>query len=143
MALDTAQEREAKRFRAKAVELLNDSDWLEDGVRHWLAKELQRPLGYVYSEREHAALRRIAAASTFFAEWGGYDVPELITAASKYAADSDEEDELFLQKLEASQPIQLRLREMGRLVALSRFAGVDLPRFKPAIELYDETKYDS
>lgn len=143
MPLDTEQEREAKRFRAKAIELLNNSDWLEEEVHHWLTKELQRKPGYVYSEREHEALRRITAASTLFEGWGGYTVSELIVAASRFSADFDEEGEEFMNDLEASVPTQLRLREMGRLVALARFAGVDLPSFKPAIELYDETRYSS
>jgi hypothetical protein len=138
MAHDGKDELDAERFRAKASELVKDPDWLEEEVAHWLKKELQRNPKYVYSEREHDALRRITAASTLFEGWGGYTVPELITAASRYTADYDEEGEMFVEQLIASSPTQLRLREMARLVALSRFAGVDLPRFKPAVELYDE-----
>src|ERR1051326_5235843 len=112
MALDIEQERAAQRFRAKANDILKDPEWLEEGVRYWLRDELQRKPDYVYSEREHDALRRIIAASTLFKEWGGYTVSELITATSKYSADYDEEGEEFVNHLTASRPTQLRLREM-------------------------------
>ena len=72
MARDTKAQREADQFRARIIELLTDSDWLDEGVRHWLQKELQRERGYIYSERERAALNRIVAASTLFDGWGGY-----------------------------------------------------------------------
>src|SRR2546422_602204 len=135
MARDTKAQREGDWFRARITELLKDPDWLEEEVCHWLRKELQRERDYVYSEREHAALRRIMAASTLFEGWGGCSVLELLAAASRYVADCNEEDEMFIKKLQARPTNKLRLREMGQLVRLSRFAGVDVPRFKPALEL--------
>jgi hypothetical protein len=134
----TKAQRETERFRAQAAELLKDPDWLDEEVQRWLRKELERKPSYNYSEKEHAAMRRIIAASTLFEGWGGYSVSELIVAASRYIADCSSEDEEFLNKLNSSAATKLRLREMGRLVGLARFAGVLLPRFDPEAESYDD-----
>jgi hypothetical protein len=138
MARITKAQREANRFRRRAAELLADPDWLEEHVQHWLRKELQREDGYIYSEKEHAALGRIIAASTQFEGWGRYTVLELIAAASRYFTDYSYEDEIFIKELQTSGATKLRLREMGQLVGLARCAGEDVARFDPQVESYDE-----
>jgi hypothetical protein len=129
----------ADHFRVRAAELLTDSDWLEEEVRGWLQKELQRARDYIYTENEHGALARIVAASTSFDGWDGYTISQLITAACRYKADGDYEDERFLHELRARNPARLRLREMGHLVGLCRsIAGQPLAPFRPEITRYDE-----
>jgi hypothetical protein len=132
-------QRESERFRAQATEILEGADWLDEEVHRWLRKQVNREAGCVYSEREHAALRRIVAASTLFDGWEGYSIRELVVGASSYIADYNEDDGLFLKDRLVRGETQLRLREMGQLVRICRFAGMDLPRFKPAIKAYDET----
>jgi|ERR1043166_1350960 hypothetical protein len=138
MARLTKGQREAEYFRTRAAELLQDPDWLDEEVQRWLSKELERERDYIYSEKEHAAMRRIIAASTLFDGWGGYTVPELIVAASKYVADYSYEEEMFVKRLQARGATKLRLGEMHQIVGLCRFAGFDLPRFDPEVEPYDE-----
>lgn len=138
MARLTKEQREAERFRTRAAELLKDPEWLDEEVQNWLRKELERERGYVYSEKEHAAMRRIIAASTLFEGWAGYAVPELIIAASKYVADFSYEEETFVKELQARRATKLRLDEMRQLIRLCQFAGVDLPKFDPEVEPYDE-----
>jgi hypothetical protein len=128
----------ADQFRLRAAELLKDSDWLEEGVRRWLRKELQREPNYIFTENEHAALARIVAASTSFDGWDGYSVSELIATAFPYKADGDYEDESFLVELRDRNPAQLRLREMGQLVGFCRsVAGHPLTPFRPEITKYN------
>lgn len=138
MARLTKEQRDANHFRARAEELLNDPDWMDEEVQRWLRKELQREPGYIYSEKEHAALRRIIAASTVFEGWDGRTVPELLVTASNYVADCDYEEEMFVKELQARRATKLRLGEMHQLVRLCRVAGLDLPRFDPEVEPYDE-----
>jgi hypothetical protein len=138
MARLTKGQRKSDYFRARAAELLKDPDWLDEEVQRWLRKELERERDYIYSDKEHAALRRIIAASTFFEGWDGYAVPELIVTASKHVAAHSYEGEIFVNGLQAKGVTQLRLGEMHQLVSLCRFAGLDLPRFDPEVEPYDE-----
>jgi hypothetical protein len=138
MARVTKAQREADRFRARAAEVLNDPDWLDEVVQRWLRKELQREPGYIYSEKEHAAMRRIIAASTLFEGWDGYTVLELVAAASRYVADYGYEYEKFVKELQASGRTKLRLGEMRDLVDLCRYAGLDVARFDPEVDSYDE-----
>jgi len=67
----------ADQFRLRAAEVLKDPNWLNEGVRHWLEKQLQREPGYIFTENEHAALARIIAAGTLFHNWDGYSIPDL------------------------------------------------------------------
>src|SRR5271154_1784819 len=101
MARVSKAELRARQFRSQAAEILKDGDWLDEGVRHWLKKQLQRPPDYVYTENEHAALARIVAAGTLFEGWDGYPVPDLLPAACRYKADGNYEDERTLDELEA------------------------------------------
>jgi hypothetical protein len=129
----------ADQFRSRAAEILKDSDWLDEGVRYWLQKQLRRERGCIYTENEHAALARIIAAGTLFDGWDGYSVPELLTAACRYKADGDYEDERVFDELEARNATQLRLGEMGHLVSFCRnVAGLPLAPFKPEIARYDD-----
>jgi hypothetical protein len=129
----------ADRFRSRAVEVLTDPDWLDEGVRYWLEKQLRRERDYIYTENEHAALERIVAAGTLFDGWDDYSVPELLTAACRYKKDGDYEDELVFDKLQARNTARLRLGEMGHLVEFCRdVAGLPLAPFKPDIARYDD-----
>src|SRR5262249_34062731 len=124
----------ADQFRLRAAEMLNDPDWLDEGVRHWLQKELRRDRDYKFTENEHAALARVVAASTLFDGWDGYTVPELLNAASRYKADGDYEDERIFTKLKARNAVQLRLGDMGHLVGFCRnVAGLPLKAFRPEV----------
>jgi hypothetical protein len=126
-------------FRSRAAEVLKDSDWLDEGVRRWLEKQLRRERDYIYTENEHAALARIIAAGTLFDGWDGYSVPELLAAARRYKADGDYEDEQIFEELEAKNTTHLRLGEMGHLVGFCRnVAGLPLALFKPEIATYDD-----
>jgi hypothetical protein len=128
----------ANEFRLRAAEVLKDPDWLDEGVRHWLQKELDREAGHVYSQNEHAALARIIAAGTLFDGWDGYTVPILLAAAHLYKADGVYEDERLLDEIEARSVTRLRLGEMSRLVGFCRnIAGVPLAPFKPKITTYE------
>jgi hypothetical protein len=130
----------ANQFRVRATEVLKDSDWLDEGVRYWLEKELRRECDYIYSENEHAALGRIIAASTLFDGWDGYSVPDLLTAAYRYRADGSYEDERVLDELKARNVTQLRLGEMGHLIGFCRnVSGPPLAPFKPEIAGFDDT----
>jgi hypothetical protein len=125
-------------FRSRAAELLRDPDWLDDGVRDWLEKQLRRERGYIYTENEHSALARIIMAGTLFDGWDGCSVAELLTTACRYKADGDYEDEKALVELQARNPTQLRLGEMCHLVGFCRnIAGLQLAPFKPVIEIHD------
>ncbi|HXQ82430.1 MAG TPA: hypothetical protein VN769_00030 [Xanthobacteraceae bacterium] len=129
----------ADQFRSRAAEVLKDSDWLDEGVRNWLEKQLRRERDYIYTENEHAALARIIAAGTLFDGWDGYSVPDLLTAASRYKADGDYEDERVFDELEARNATQLRLGDMSHLVGFCRnVAGLPLAPFKPEIARYDD-----
>ncbi len=128
----------AAQFRSRAAEILRDPDWLDEGVRYWLEKELRREQGYEYTENEHAALARIIAASMLFEGWDGYSVPELLDTACGYKADGTYDDEVILDELKTRNPIQLRLREMAHLIGFCRnIAGLQLAPFKPEITRYD------
>lgn len=129
----------SERFRSRAAEILREPDWLDEGVRYWLEKQLRRERDCIYTENEHAALARIIAAGTLFDGWDGYSVPELLTAACRYKADGDYEDEQIFDELGARNAIQLRLGEMGHLVGFCRnVAGLPLAPFKPEIARYDD-----
>jgi hypothetical protein len=124
----------AAQFRSQAVKILKDPDWLDEGVRHWLEKQMRREPDYLYTENEHAALRRIIVAATLFDGWDGYSVPELLAAASGYKADGNYEDEQEIDELQSRNVDQLRLGEMAHLVAFCRnVAGLPLKRFEPII----------
>jgi hypothetical protein len=125
-------------FRAHSAEILEDSHWLDEGVRYWLNRQQKREHDYIYTENEHAALGRIAAAGKLFDGWDSYSVSELLVAARRYKADGSYEDETFLDELEARNPRQLRLGEMGHLVGFCRnIAGLSLSPFRPFILIYD------
>jgi hypothetical protein len=129
----------ADQFRLRVAEILKDPDWLDEGVRYWLQKQLRRERNYVYTENEHAALARIIAAGTLFDGWDGYSVPELLTAACRYKADGDYEDERVFDELAAQNATQLRLGEIGHLVGFCRnVAGLQLAPFQPEIVRYDD-----
>jgi hypothetical protein len=129
----------ADQFRLRVTEILKDPEWLDEGVRYWLEKQLRRERDHIYTENEHAALARIIAAGTLFDSWDGYGVPELLSAACPYRADGDYEDERVLNELEARNVTQLRLGEMSHLVGFCRnVAGVPLAPFKPEIARYDD-----
>jgi hypothetical protein len=140
MARITKARRESDRFRERVSALLEEPyDWLHyEHVRHWLKKLLQRDSDYVYTPAERAALARIIAARTPFEGWGGYSVSELIVAALRYAADFSYDDELFLKDLETRKATRLALGDMRQLVSLCRLAGLDLPRFDPDVDRFDE-----
>jgi hypothetical protein len=126
-------------FRSRAAEILTDSDWLDEGVRLWVQKELCRGPGYTYTENEHAALARISAAGTLFDGWDGYSVSELLSAASCYKADGDCEDERLFDEHMAKGASRLRLGDIGHLVGFCRnVAGLSVAPFKPEITEYDE-----
>jgi len=132
------ERRRADQFRCRAAEMLKDPDWLDEGVRYWLQKQLRRQDGYVYSENEHAALARIVAASTLFQGWDGCSVGELLNAAYRYKADGNDDDERVLDEFVARNVTQLRLGEMGHLVNFCRnVAGVPLARFEPEAARYE------
>ena len=138
MPRKTKAQYQTQLFRTQTVEILKDASWIDEGVREWLQKELRREPGYIYSEKEHNALRRIVAASTSFEGWDGYTVQQLAVAAARYMADHGYDDEMFLKRLLSSGVKKLRLNEMGWLVRLARAAGEDLTRFDPEVELYDQ-----
>jgi hypothetical protein len=128
----------AAQFRSRADSVLKDPNWLEEGVRYWLEKELRREPGYTYTDNEHAALERIIAASTLFESWDGYTVPELLDRACEYKADGSYEDEVQLDEVKIRNPTQLRLREMAHLVGFCRnIAGLQLTPFKPEVAKHD------
>jgi hypothetical protein len=129
----------ADQFRSRAAEVLKDPDWLDEGVRYWLEKQLRRERDYVYTENEHAALARIIAAGTLFDGWDGYAVPKLLSAACRYKTDGNYEDERVLTEFEARNVTHLRLGEMAHLVSFCRnVAGVPLTPFKPEITRYHD-----
>jgi hypothetical protein len=79
-------------------------------------------------------------AGTLFEEWDGYSVPELLAAASRYKADGDYEDERLIDQLQEQNATQLRLREMGHLVAFCRnVAGLSLKRFEPNVTAHEDS----
>ena len=124
----------SSQFRSSAGEILKDPVWLDEGVRHWLEKQMRREPEYIYTENEHAALRRIIVAGTLFDGWDGYAVPELLAAASRYKADGNHEDEQEIDELQSLNVAQLRLGEMAHLVAFCRnVAGLPLKRFEPVL----------
>jgi hypothetical protein len=132
------QQQETDRFRVHVANLLSEPGWHGyDYVHRWLEKLLKYDLRRPYTEAEREAVDRVVAARTMFEEWGGFSVPELIRAASQYMADYSYEDEIFLKELQ--NETQICLADMRQLVGLCRLAGLDLPRFKPAIEItYDD-----
>lgn len=139
MPRKTKVQREADQFRQRIEALLAEpDDW--DGyehIRQWLQKLLKRDDSYIYSVAEREAVGRIVAARTPFEGWGGYSVPELIVAAMRYVADGSYENELFLKELEARNATRLAWIDMNELLALSRLAGVELPKFRPVLDRYE------
>jgi hypothetical protein len=139
MPRGSKEQLKADKFRALAAEILNEPSWLDEGVRYWLEKQLRRADDTVYTENEHTALGRIAAAGTLFEGWDGYSVPELLTTACRYKADGDSEDERILDELGSRNPTRLRLGNMGHLVGFCRnVAGLPLAPFKPEIATYND-----
>ena len=133
----TKAQRATDHFRSRIEETLAQTHgWrgYED-IRHWLQKLLE--LNRSYTQLEKDAFARVVAARTPFYEWDGYSVPDLVTEALKYVADMSFEDEEFLTGLKADGATRITLREMGQLVALARFAGVDIVKFKPIVDTYD------
>lgn len=129
----------AAQFRSQAAEILKDPDWLDEGVRHWLDKQMRREPNYLYTDNEHAALRRIISAGTLFDGWDGYSVPQLLAAASRYKADGNYEDEQEIDEHQSRSVVQLRLGEMANLVAFCRnVAGLPLKRFEPNIITFED-----
>jgi len=130
---------ESDRYRLRAARLAAGSSWRGyEAQREWLEKLLRYDPKRHFTEAEREAIDRIAAARTMFEGWGGYSVAELIKAASRYIADFSYEDELFLKELQAEAAEEICLDDMRQLLSLCRLAGLDLPRFRPVIELDGE-----
>jgi hypothetical protein len=124
----------SSQFRLSVTEILKDPEWLDEGVRHWLEKQLRREPGYIYTENEHAALRRIIVAGALYDGWDGYSVPQLLAAAARYKSDGNYEDEQEIDELQSRDVAQLRLGEMAHLVAFCRHVGgLPLKRFEHII----------
>jgi hypothetical protein len=140
MSRMTKAQREADLLRERIIVLLAEPyDWLDyEHIYNWLQKLLKRDRKDGYTPAERAAVARIIVARTPFEEWGGYSVPELIAAALMYMADFSYEDELFLKDIEARRPTRLALVDMKHLVGLCRYAGIEIPRFAPEIDSFDE-----
>lgn len=140
MSRATKAQREADLLRERIIALLAEPyDWLNyEHIYNWLQKLLKRDREDGYTPAERAAVARIIVARTPFNDWGGYSVSELIAAALIYVADFSYEDELFLKDLEARRPTRLALVDMKHLVGLCRCAGLDIPRFEPEIDAFDE-----
>lgn len=129
----------ANQFRSRGADILRDPDWLDEGVRHWLEKQLARESEYLYTENEHAALARTIAAGTLFDSWDGHSVSDLRKVARQYMADGNDEDELILKRHDAQNVTKLRLGEMGHLVGFCRHvSGIPLAPFRPQIVKYDD-----
>jgi hypothetical protein len=139
MARNTKAQREAERFRLRVVALLAELDWFGyEHIRRWLEKLLSFLDRRSATEDERAAVERIVAARTSFSDWDGYSVPELVTAAARYMADHSYEQECFLKELQERNATHLFLDDMRQLVDLCRMAGLDLARFRPEIEPFEE-----
>lgn len=140
MARTSKAQSEIDRFRERIIALLEEPhDWLGyEHIDNWLRKLLRRDPGDDYTLAERAAVARIIVARTPFDGWGGYSVAELIAAALRYVADFSYEDELFLHDLNARGVTRLALVDMKQLVGLCRYAGMDLPRFRPEVDTLDE-----
>jgi len=130
--------REAGEFRGKIKAILAEPQhWrgYED-QRDWLWKLVRREENY-YTSAEQKAVARIAYARTPFKGWAGYSISELARGASMYSADLGPDEQRFLK--EAERASQLTMGEMGALVGLCIFAGMDVPRFDPGPNPY---RYD-
>jgi hypothetical protein len=106
-------------------------------IRYWLQKLLRRDEDYIYTAAEREAVDRIRFARTPVEGWAGYSVPELTRVARRYAADFDCDDELFLEDIEAEQANRLVRDDMRYLVSLCIMSGMDIPRFPPRQNTYD------
>ncbi|UTD27781.1 hypothetical protein [Bradyrhizobium sp. WD16] len=125
-------------FRSRAAALLSDpDDWLDESVRYWLEKELKREPGYLYTDPEHRALKRVIRAGKQYDSWDGYSVPELIAASARYAGDMGE-GEGVVNAWARTRPTRLRYAEMKELVGYARSAGVDVQRFEPPFDVDDD-----
>lgn len=140
MSRTTKAQREADLLRERIIALLAEPyDWLDfEHIYDWLQKLLKRDREDGYTPAERAAVARIIVARTPFEGWGGYSVSELIAVALMYLADFSYEDELFLKNIEARHTTRLALVDMKHLVSLRRYAGLDIPRFAPDIDTFDE-----
>lgn len=118
-----------KFFRDLANELrcLHHSDWTE-WEWEWLSQMARKSDKYKHSDAERAKLAQIYSFSRLKSSYEGRAVTELVRVCYTYRADLDEDDEAFIIGLYKRQPKSIRIRQMWRLVRLSRFCGLDLPR---------------
>jgi hypothetical protein len=130
--------REAEEFRQKIKSILAEPHhWRSyEDQRDWLRKLLLREENY-YTAAEQKAVDRIAFARTPFKGWAGFSISELAKRALRYSADIGESEEQLLK--EAKHASQLAIDDMGALVGLCIFAGMDIPRFNPGPNPY---RYD-
>jgi hypothetical protein len=118
----------AHQHRATLERLLTDRAHLRSWFIDWAESELRRDRFYIYSDAEHAVLADELARMRPLSGLGGYSIIELHSAAMKYLADCNLEDEDFLKKLDAERPVELPLWQLTWLVAIcTHIAGLPLP----------------
>jgi hypothetical protein len=120
--------REAASLRMKIRWLLADPDGWDryDPHRDFLEKMLRHDGPYTQAQID--AVERIRHARRFLMkQWAGYTVQALVREVSKYVADFDYDDELFLNEIRDAR--RLTRGDMSALVGMARYAGVDIPRF--------------
>jgi hypothetical protein len=129
--------READEFRRNIKSILDEPlRWrgYEDR-REWLWGLLRRK---EYTQRDREDVARIVYARTPFEGWAGYSVSELAKGARPYCSDYiDPADEQLVK--EAEHATRLPRSDMGALVGLCIFAGMDIPSFNSGPNPY---RYD-
>lgn len=91
-----------------------------------------------YAQRDREEVAAIVYTRTPFEGWAGYSIPELAKEAQRCCADYISPADEQLVK-EAEHASRLPRNDMGALVGLCIFAGVDIPRFNPEPSPY---RYD-
>jgi hypothetical protein len=131
MARISKARREADLFREKIELLLAEPHgWRNfEDIRYWLQKLLRRDEDYAFTAAEREAVDRVIFARTLFEGWAGYSVPELANEARRYSADFGDDDEQFLEDIEAERATKLVRDDTRHLVSLCIMSGMNIPRF--------------
>jgi hypothetical protein len=126
--------READEFRCEIKSILDEPlRWRGYEDRRERLWTLLRRKKYTQRDREEVA--GIVYTRTPFGGWAGYSVSQLAKGALPYCPDYiDPADEQLVK--EAVHASLLPRSDMGALVGLCIFAGMDIPRFEPGPNPY-------
>ena len=111
----------ATQLRTRATHLykLSENDW-NDWELDWLSDQIQRPVDYIYSDKQWAVLEKLERNAHVFREYAELSVNALLDISYASRFDVDENDQDFVEKLYQRAPLELRRRQIMRLAGICR-----------------------